>query len=171
MNKGIGDAVRACEEGVYFMNENEHVCGNYDDDDTVCRTCTDNRVQRQQSCYVPGCVKPGKANVENSSVDKVHPDHYKLDNGREVIDVIRLMMTDDEVRGFCKGNYLKYMLRAGKKAGESAETDRSKAAWYLDYLENMDDDVKYGFDSMSFKYLDSAEKIEYRGHGVDKYVD
>lgn len=148
------------------MNESEYVCGNYDDDDTVCRTCTDNRVQRQQSCY----VKPG---AERDSVDKVHPDHYKLGNGREVIDVIRLMMTNDEVRGFCKGNYLKYMLRAGKKAGELAETDRQKAEWYLNYMENMDDDAKYGFDSMSFKYLDGVDKaeIEYRGHGVDKYVD
>ena len=166
MNAAIDDAVRACEEGVCFMNESEHVCGNYDNDDSVCRTCTDNRVQRQQSCY----VKPG---AERDSVDKVHPDHYKLGDGREVIDVIRLMMTEDELRGFCKGNYLKYMLRAGKKAGESAETDRQKAAWYLDYLENMNkvEFLPAGISELNFKYLDSAEKIEYRGHGVDKYVD
>lgn len=152
------------------MNENEHVCGNYDDDDTVCRTCSDNRVQRQQSCYVPGCVKPGKTDAVG---DKVHPDHYKLSDGREVIDVIRLMMTEDELRGFCKGNYLKYILRAGKKAGESAETDRKKAEWYLDYLEKLGrvEFLPAGISELNFKYLDSAEKIEYRGHGVDKYVD
>lgn len=142
------------------------MCNAYTDDE-VCNACCNNSVMAKQSCY----VKPVKPGAERDSVDKVHPDHYKLDNGREVIDVIRLMMTDDEVRGFCKGNYLKYMLRAGKKAGELAETDRQKAEWYLNYMENMDDDVKYGFDSMSFKYLDSAEKIEYSGHGVDKYVD
>lgn len=146
------------------------MCSAYTDDE-VCNACCNNSVMAKQSCY----VKPGAgcASTERGGVDKVHPDHYKLGNGREVIDVIRLMMTDDEVRGFCKGNYLKYMLRAGKKAGELAETDRQKAEWYLNYMENMDDDVKYGFDSMSFKYLDGADKteIEYRGHGVDKYVD
>lgn len=140
------------------------MCNAYTDDE-VCNACCNNSVMAKQSCY----VKPVKP--EKQGADKVHPDHYKLGDGREVIDVIRLMMTDDEVRGFCKGNYLKYMLRAGKKAGELAETDRQKAEWYLNYMENMDDDVKYGFDSMSFKYLDSAEKIEYSGHGVDKYVD
>ena len=144
------------------------MCGAYTDDE-VCNACCNNSVMAKQSCY----VKPVKPGAERDSVDKVHPDHYKLGDGREVIDVIRLMMTEDELRGFCKGNYLKYILRAGKKAGESAETDRKKAEWYLDYLENMDkvEFLPAGISELNFKYLDSAEKIEYRGHGVDKYVD
>lgn len=74
MNTAIDDAVRACEEGVCFMNECEHVCGNYDDDDTVCRTCTDNRVQRQQSCYVKPekPEKPEKPDTESIGAVKMY---------------------------------------------------------------------------------------------------
>lgn len=34
--------------------------------------------------------------------------------------------------GFCIGNALKYMLRAGKKQGEHHVSDLKKARWYLD---------------------------------------
>lgn len=111
-------------------------CKNYDDTDEVCKDCNSNGVENQQSCFSAGG-------------DKIHPDHYKLDGGREVIDVIKIMLTEEELRGFCKGNYLKYMLRAGKKSGESADDDRKKAAWYFRYLEQLD----------GFKYLEHAEKV------------
>lgn len=142
-------------------------CESFNEDDMMCCDCAKASVEEKQGCY------RRKPLSWNNAEDKVHPDHYKLGNGREVIDVIRLMMTEDELRGFCKGNYLKYILRAGKKAGESAETDREKAEWYLDYLENLGrvEFLPAGISELNFKYLDSAEKIEYRGHGVDKYVD
>jgi hypothetical protein len=34
--------------------------------------------------------------------------------------------------GFCIGNVLKYMLRAGKKTTEAELSDLRKARWYLD---------------------------------------
>jgi hypothetical protein len=141
-------------------------CESFNEDDMMCCDCAKASVEEKQGCYV-------KHDGVGVTEDKVHPDHYKLGDGREVIDVIRLMMTEDELRGFCKGNYLKYILRAGKKAGESAETDRKKAEWYLDYLEKLEcvEFLPAGISELNFKYLDSAEKIEYRGHGVDKYVD
>ena len=121
-------------------------CKNYDNTDEVCKACNLNGVQNQQSCF--------SAVAESENADKIHPDHYKLDGGREVIDVIALMLTDDELRGFCKGNYLKYILRAGKKAGESADDDRRKSDWYLKYLERL---------MCSYKYLDHAEKVDTLG--------
>lgn len=111
-------------------------CKNYDDTDEVCAACKLNGVEHQQSCF--------------SVVDKIHPDHYKLDGGREVIDVIKLMLTEEELRGFCKGNFLKYTLRAGKKSGESADDDMKKADWYLKFLEQQ---------MFSYKYLEHAEKV------------
>jgi len=51
------------------------------------------------------------------------------DNPYEAIKVIRAWGL-----GFCLGNTLKYLCRAGKKPGESELKDLKKAAWYLDYF-------------------------------------
>ena len=60
-----------------------------------------------------------------------HPGHYQM-AGMEVIDVIDA--ATDLTRGFCLGNALKYILRAGAK-GDEVE-DIRKAAWYLNYCAN-----------------------------------
>lgn len=60
-----------------------------------------------------------------------HPPHYKS-GGIETIDYIQAKLTDEEFSGFCKGNALKYISRAGRK-GKAAE-DYKKAVWYLNRL-------------------------------------
>jgi hypothetical protein len=56
-----------------------------------------------------------------------HPAHYGgADNPYEAIKVIEAWGL-----GFCLGNLLKYVSRAGQKPGADAVTDLSKAAWYL----------------------------------------
>ena len=65
--------------------------------------------------------------------DMVNPDHYKV-GGIESIDYMQAKMTPEEFAGFCKGNALKYISRAGHK-GDAAE-DLRKARWYLDRLIN-----------------------------------
>ena len=66
------------------------------------------------------------------------PDHYKLRGlDIEAIDVIRGALTEDEFRGFCKGNVLKYTIREGHKNGDE---DLKKAKKYLDFLEKDDSD-------------------------------
>ena len=65
-----------------------------------------------------------------------HPAHY-TDGNIEVIDYI-----EDKglIEGFCKGNVIKYVSRAGKKESASLELldkeiqDLEKARWYLDRL-------------------------------------
>ena len=56
-----------------------------------------------------------------------HPAHYQSEGGLEVIDVIEAFGL-----GFCDGNAIKYILRAGKKG--SREEDLKKARWYLDRM-------------------------------------
>lgn len=51
-----------------------------------------------------------------------HPAHYT----RWPIEVINLTERED----FLYGNVLKYVLRAGAKAGSTYEEDMAKAAWY-----------------------------------------
>nr|DAT04719.1 MAG TPA: nucelotide kinase [Caudoviricetes sp.] len=75
----------------------------------------------------------------NLKFDKVNsPDHYKLRGlDIEAIDVIRGALDEDEFRGFCKGNVLKYTIREAHKNGDE---DLKKAKKYLDFLEKDDSD-------------------------------
>lgn len=67
-----------------------------------------------------------------------HPDHYGGgDNPYEVIKVLKAWMSREELIGFCKGNAIKYISRAGKKEGQPFERDMAKARWYLDYIEKI----------------------------------
>ena len=70
--------------------------------------------------HVPEAV--GKA-LGGEAVD--HPSHYRKDTGVEAIDVIEAWGL-----GFCLGNAVKYIARAGLK-GDAIE-DLEKAKWYID---------------------------------------
>ena len=60
------------------------------------------------------------------------PDCWTYEQGGiECIEAIRAALTEEEFRGYCKGNAMKYIWRERHKGGkESVE----KAAWYLDYM-------------------------------------
>lgn len=55
-----------------------------------------------------------------------HPAHYTA-GGIEAITVIEAWKL-----GFCLGNALKYIARAGRKPGAETVEDLKKARWYLD---------------------------------------
>ena len=58
------------------------------------------------------------------------PKHYKLPGlNIESIDVLRSVLTPEEFKGFCRGNALKYLIRAGKK--DSELQDIKKAGVYI----------------------------------------
>ena len=59
-----------------------------------------------------------------------HPSHYNQ-GGIECIDAIRAALTEEEFRGFCKGNALKYVWRSNHK--ETTDSLK-KASWYLLHL-------------------------------------
>jgi len=59
-----------------------------------------------------------------------HPTHYNK-HGVECIQAIRATLTDEEFRGYCKGNVLKYTWRERYKNGSE---DLHKAEWYLEHL-------------------------------------
>ena len=56
-----------------------------------------------------------------------HPNHYKV-GGIETIDFIEAKLSPEEFAGFCRGNMLKYIARAGHK--DDAGQDMRKALWY-----------------------------------------
>lgn len=59
------------------------------------------------------------------------PPHYRS-GGIETIDYLQAKLTHDQFVGFCLGNALKYLSRAGKK-GDFSE-DLAKARWYINKL-------------------------------------
>lgn len=54
----------------------------------------------------------------------------------EPIELMQAILTPEEFKGFLKGNCIKYAFRAGRKAGESAEKDKTKFLVYSQWLYN-----------------------------------
>lgn len=75
---------------------------------------------------------PGENTIQGRpeiSKDEVnHPEHY-TDGGIECIDAIEAALTEEEFRGYLKGNIIKYVWRERKKGGM---TSMRKAGWYTD---------------------------------------
>lgn len=59
-------------------------------------------------------------------MSQIRPDYYDPESEQEPVKVIRAWNL-----GFCLGNVLKYIARAGRKPGTSALGDLKKAATYL----------------------------------------
>lgn len=60
-----------------------------------------------------------------------HPNHYQLEGlGCESIDVIKAVIGEEGFKKFCRGNTLKYLMRADKKNGTE---DLRKAKVYLEW--------------------------------------
>lgn len=71
--------------------------------------------------------KYGHHNTEKEEHNNVnHPSHY-TDGKIEVIDYI-----EDKKFGYCLGNAIKYISRAGKKNKDKEIEDLQKAIWYIE---------------------------------------
>lgn len=74
--------------------------------------------------------------VDGTMNDAVHhPSHYTLPGlAVESVDVIRAVLTPEEFKGWCKGNALKYSLRAGRKDPAKEVQDLAKAGVFLSWI-------------------------------------
>ena len=74
--------------------------------------------------------------VDGTMNDAVHhPSHYTLPGLTvESVDVIRAVLTPEEFKGWCKGNALKYSLRAGRKDPAKEVQDLAKAGVFLSWI-------------------------------------
>lgn len=84
-------------------------------------------------CPVPWAVKEETPVVVPDTVN--HPSHY-TDGGIECIEAIEAALTNEEFRGYCKGNCMKYIWREKHKGGTES---LKKAQWYLDRLIQLDE--------------------------------
>ena len=68
----------------------------------------------------------------DTSTDNVNnPPHYNQGGDIECIDAIIAALTEEEFRGYCKGNVMKYVWREKHKGGKES---LAKAKWYLECL-------------------------------------
>lgn len=85
---------------------------NVDGDYSQCMTCASKNCPKRQRLY-----------ITNDPVNS--PAHY-TDGKIEVIEFI-----EDKKLGFCLGNAVKYISRAGKKDPAKEIEDLKKAVWYI----------------------------------------
>lgn len=78
----------------------------------------------------------GNYHIEDASAPntKYYDEHYASMVGLEPIELMQLVLSPAEFIGFLKGNIIKYTMRAGKKQGEAAEKDITKAKRYAQWL-------------------------------------
>lgn len=73
--------------------------------------------------------------------DITNPKHYQIYEGLEALDVMRAVMTNEEYKGYLKGNILKYKLRAGQKGThDDALKDLAKAKQYQAVLNSLSEE-------------------------------
>lgn len=78
------------------------------------------------------------SDINDDVVDMVNkPPHYILSNGIESIDVIKGVLTEEQYFGWCKGNALKYILRAGKKDISKIKEDYRKSGFHLNEIDKL----------------------------------
>lgn len=70
---------------------------------------------------------------DNNTINN-YDTHYQELKSLQPIEVMQLLLSEQELSGFLKGNILKYTLRAGHKEGEGAEKDLAKAQRYRQWL-------------------------------------
>lgn len=92
----------------------------------IVRDDTDETDSEDQADTVMDC----NSNAATAGNAVLHPSHY-CRNGHECIDIIRTVLTEEEFRGYCKGNCIKYIFRCDDKGGEE---DIRKAIQYLRFL-------------------------------------
>ena len=93
------------------------------------RFCENWSEKHQKCTLVPRCRCDGSA---VSSV--INPSHYKQGT-IECYDAIASMLSQEELRGYLRGNMMKYTWRYRHKGGV---TDLDKADWYFNKLKEME---------------------------------
>ena len=68
--------------------------------------------------------------------DAINPSHYKVNGIPEAIEIMKHLMTKEQMEGFLWGNILKYAYRYGRR-GDKAET-AGKIAWYAKKLKEFE---------------------------------
>ena len=91
-------------------------------------------------------------NEKTAPSDSVRmPKHYRLElpQNAEAIDVVRAVLGDRGFEHFCRGNVIKYVIRADKKNGlEDLEKAQVYLGWEIESRQRRADDLDHFFDGL-----------------------
>ena len=132
---GYLEPCNSCEE----LINGEHTEWELSEDYQTCDYCKhDDKKPNEYPCnscehnYGDGKYFTIEGNDQNDAVNR--PAHY-TDGKIEVIEFI-----EDKKLGFCLGNAIKYIARAGKKNPDKTIEDINKAIWYLNrYIKELEE--------------------------------
>lgn len=89
-------------------------------------------INSDPEAYVLHHGKTGKEPLCKPKQSPINPSHYRVEGIPEAIDIMRGLMTDEQLEGFLWGNIIKYVYRYGRK-GDKKET-AGKIKWYAEKL-------------------------------------
>lgn len=103
---------------------------------TIIRFCPN-----EETCIV-NSEFDGEVEVRVDALEKIedsaiNPTHYQVEGIPEAIEIMKHLMTKEQLEGFLWGNILKYAYRYGRK-GDKAET-AGKIAWYANQLKAVEE--------------------------------
>lgn len=81
--------------------------------------------------------KEEEEEVGQIAYSAINPSHYRVEGIPEAIEIMKHLMTKEQMEGFLWGNILKYAYRYGRK-GDKAET-AGKIAWYATKLKELEE--------------------------------
>ena len=88
-----------------------------------------NKLNKSWDNFISICCEQ---NNDNSDENIVKPDRYKGKDGKDLLELFEeSLLTDEEYKGFLKGNVYKYLKRYEHKNGKE---DLEKATVYLNKL-------------------------------------
>lgn len=108
---------------------NEYEAVSYDSFGEMDEAMIDDLYESLMSLEKPKPDPAADVNEENDMVN--NPEHYTF-GGIETVDYLRAKLTKEEFVGWCRGNALKYLSRAGHKDEELQEY--RKAAKYIEWI-------------------------------------
>nr|DAR56246.1 MAG TPA: nucelotide kinase [Caudoviricetes sp.] len=102
---------------------------------TIVRFCPN-----EETCFVNSELD-GEVEVRVDALEKIedsaiNPAHYQVEGIPEAIEIMKHLMTKEQMEGFLWGNILKYAYRYGRK-GDKKET-AGKIEWYAKHLKDID---------------------------------
>ena len=111
--------------------------------------------------HVPMSIRELEETVKNEPETKLDEPDYYAGNGLSPLEAFKKgLLSREETIGFCKGNVIKYTVRAGHK--ENASEDIVKAIDYLTHLKELyeSDDISNQAKKLMVQAFEGLNKIE-----------
>jgi hypothetical protein len=121
----------AAPEPPFYCENSESTAG------PCAKQCAECAVDERAAKRKPSITLSDYARMEREHEAITSPDHYKVCEGLEVVDMLRAVLTPEQFKGYCLGNLIKYRMRAGKKTMSPME-DLGKAHVYEQWLAEME---------------------------------